>query len=377
MSNHHVLKAFLTGVNPSTPHQVLKTFLCNNFEGVTQVKTDPRKRQGYVFVHFMNKQLLEDFLQIRTFIFQGRKLTIKPYLKGEELRKFKEELLQRRIFVKHLPFNWNDDDLEHFFTQFGKIDSAYIVFDKKTKFSRQFGYVITATKELADYIHSLRTFEVEGRTLLVRKHNSCVQQRDSPNKRNDTTRQGSSINYKENSVRVYNDSRPSENQIQWHQNSKISQIRQLMENDPEYQQFKSFKERYKNRIQPRHPKQIPNFIQKEHNSKGKFTKHNSQTQQPTIQEEDSQKEHTSFSNLLKIERNHFQTNIRFKQRRSKGHPYLDLSMYLNQLISDLSQQNRYSNQQSVFNQGQCNFNYHHNQRASQFEQKMKGSNNLW
>lgn len=184
MSNTHVLKAFLAGVNPSTPLSQLRAFLYRNFEGITQVKSSHQKRQGYVFVHFKNKQFLEAFVKIKSFIFHGRTLTVKPYLTGNQLVEFKSELQQRRIFVKHLPFNWNDSDLERFFSQYGKIDSAYVVYNKKTRFSRQFGYVVTATKELADYIDYQKHFEVNGRFIFAQKHHSSHKKIFGPSHRN-------------------------------------------------------------------------------------------------------------------------------------------------------------------------------------------------
>lgn len=170
--SENILKAFLTGIDPSTPHNTLSTFLSSKIEGVTAVKTDLRKRQGYVFVHFEEEQKLKNFLKIKTLMFGKRKLTIKPYLKGDALRKFKQDLLDRRLFVKHLPSNWRDSDLENFFKKFGEIDSAYIVYDKITNNSRQFGYVMTETQELAEKIHKMKEIEVEGQTLFVRKHMS-------------------------------------------------------------------------------------------------------------------------------------------------------------------------------------------------------------
>ena len=52
------LKAFLTGVDPSTPQSYLSQFLCSHYRGVVSVKKDPNKRHGYVFVHFDEKENL-------------------------------------------------------------------------------------------------------------------------------------------------------------------------------------------------------------------------------------------------------------------------------------------------------------------------------
>lgn len=102
--------------------------------------------------------------------FRGRTLTIKPYYKGAELTKFRESLLQKRLFVKRIPSFWTDVDLLNFFKAYGEIDSAYIVYDKATKKSRQFGYVVTASVELADTLAGIGTFERKDGQLIVQKH---------------------------------------------------------------------------------------------------------------------------------------------------------------------------------------------------------------
>lgn len=278
MSNPYAFKAFLAGVDPSTPLSTLRAFLCQNFEGVTEVKMDQRKRQGFVFVHFQEKKLLEDFLNVKTFIFQGRTLTVKPHLKGKQLVKYKEELLQRRIFIKNLPFNWNDEDLKGFFSSFGKIDSAYIVYNKKTRFSRQFGYVITATKELADYIDRQNNFKVDDRIIYAQKHNNQGKMMSNVIERNNESSLNSYGNYKESSGTSLNkDSCPSSNQTQWapNRNSEISKMREFMKNYPEFLLFKKFKDRYKNNTQTSHLRQTPNLFLRKSNWIDKCTPHDS------------------------------------------------------------------------------------------------------
>lgn len=55
------------------------------------------------------------------------------------------------IFVSNLSFNIEDDDLEGFFTDFGKVESARVIRDKATNRSRGFGFV-----EMPDREHALQ-----------------------------------------------------------------------------------------------------------------------------------------------------------------------------------------------------------------------------
>ena len=134
--NDQIFKAFLSGVDPSMQHSELTKFLKTLFQGILYVKTDSKKKQGYVFVHLKTQKDLECFLAEKSLNFKGRTLTVKPYFKGSELTKFKDDLRQKRLFVKRIPSSWKDEDLLQYFEQFGEIDSAYIVFDKTTKKSR-------------------------------------------------------------------------------------------------------------------------------------------------------------------------------------------------------------------------------------------------
>ncbi len=53
------------------------------------------------------------------------------------------------IFVSNLSFNIEDDDLEGFFTDFGKVESARVIRDKATNRSRGFGFVEMPDREQA------------------------------------------------------------------------------------------------------------------------------------------------------------------------------------------------------------------------------------
>lgn len=150
-----------------------------------------------------------------------------------------------------------------------------------------------------------------------------------------------------------------------------------MKNDPEFLQFKKFKEIYKNITEPSRLEQAQNLLLRKPHWIYKFTQHNSATQHSPLKKKASQKEHTFFYHLLKIDLNHFQANLRFKQRRLKGHPYLDLSLYRDDLMSpSISQQNQYRKQYPPFYQ--CpKYSFPYNQRASQINPSRKGSNNNW
>jgi len=72
------------------------------------------------------------------------------------------------IYVSNLSFQIEDVDLRDFFEEFGKVDSAKIVFDRETRKSRGFGFVeMPDEAEARKAIESLDGGSVDGRPLKV------------------------------------------------------------------------------------------------------------------------------------------------------------------------------------------------------------------
>lgn len=73
------------------------------------------------------------------------------------------------IFIANLDWEINSDDLMATFSSFGKVAYAHVVFDKKTKKSKGFGYVEMETADGAiAAIQALNGMEINGRKLDVK-----------------------------------------------------------------------------------------------------------------------------------------------------------------------------------------------------------------
>ena len=73
------------------------------------------------------------------------------------------------IFIANLDWSITSEDLRATFSSFGKVDYAHVVYEKKTKRSRGFGYVeMVDTDEAIRAIQALNGMEVNGRTLDVK-----------------------------------------------------------------------------------------------------------------------------------------------------------------------------------------------------------------
>ena len=73
------------------------------------------------------------------------------------------------IFIANLDWSITSDDLKTTFSAFGNVEYAHVVYEKKTKRSRGFGYVeMTDTDEAIRAIEALNGMEVNDRKLDVK-----------------------------------------------------------------------------------------------------------------------------------------------------------------------------------------------------------------
>lgn len=99
---------------------------------------------GYGFVEYINE---EDALKaIATY--NGHLLEHKR-LKVALARPNCEETKNTNLYIRNLPVNYDEQLLHDLFTQFGEVIQVRILRDQNTAFSRRIGFVIMATKQMA------------------------------------------------------------------------------------------------------------------------------------------------------------------------------------------------------------------------------------
>ena len=83
------------------------------------------------------------------------------------------------IFVSNLSFNIEDDDLQGFFIDFGKVSSARVIIDKHTNRSRGFGFVeMPDRQEALAAITALDGGIADGRAVRVSEAKPSEQPRE-------------------------------------------------------------------------------------------------------------------------------------------------------------------------------------------------------
>jgi RNA recognition motif-containing protein len=114
-------------------------------------KQSKQKFLGCGTMTLTNKRDHDNLLKAGSFKFKGRKFFIKPYLVGEELAKFKEQIHRKRVFVHNIPKGISNEKLGEIFHVFGEVEDSYLIRSNKCRkykaSTRKYGYVIFAREE--------------------------------------------------------------------------------------------------------------------------------------------------------------------------------------------------------------------------------------
>lgn len=163
-------KVFLTGLSGYTKESDLLGYLKNISKGVTGVGFPQKRNAGYAFVELESVCSMEEILKLKNLIFNGRKIQIKPFRQGEDLKKFKDEVNLRRLFVANIPKSFRNEQIKEIFSRFGELEAAYIIRDRDSGISRGFGYIVFSSEELANKVAKSRVVRSNNIELYVKIH---------------------------------------------------------------------------------------------------------------------------------------------------------------------------------------------------------------
>lgn len=154
-STNKEFKAFVIGLSQKTSKQIIFEFFSKRFPSLKKVEMLKKNKKtgkikGYGFLILSSKEEFERLISLKTFQVLDRVLFVKPYYKGEELRKFKESVEKKRIYIQEIPLELDDDQLLEALEVFGKVEDAFIARDvKNNNESKGFGYATFDKVEFA------------------------------------------------------------------------------------------------------------------------------------------------------------------------------------------------------------------------------------
>lgn len=77
-----------------------------------------------------------------------------------------------KLFVSNLPWTVGQKELQIYFSQFGHVSSASIVYDKLQGFSKGYGFVVFSNREGFNSASNMNRHFLEGRILTVTRANN-------------------------------------------------------------------------------------------------------------------------------------------------------------------------------------------------------------
>ena len=174
-------KIFIGGLKGDIKEEELMVYF-SHFGQVKSIeiprsKKSRKKGRGYCILEMELESARKEILtrsEESELVFQGRKLHIKPYYTGEALKQFHESFNSRRVYVSGLDKQISDQQFLATFSQFGTIESGYVLRKFKTGESRGEGFVLFRQTESAEAAilgsEGLRSLGQEIKARLYNKH---------------------------------------------------------------------------------------------------------------------------------------------------------------------------------------------------------------
>ena len=117
---------------------------------ITRNGNRKQKISGFGFLAFRSEEEVQEALQRKRFSYKGRCLRVEPYLESGSLKKHRDDLKLRRVFVGKIPRKMTDTELQDILSGvLGPIEHAYGVVNCHDQSHQGFGYAIFEDKETA------------------------------------------------------------------------------------------------------------------------------------------------------------------------------------------------------------------------------------
>lgn len=137
---------------------------------VTLVKKKSNKCVGSGYVTCANKEGFDKILKSEVY-YAERKLETSAFLEKHELQALHEDINLRKLLVKNLPHELENEELEAKFSIFGEVINAFISTDQRSDGNTASNYGIVIFKERLGAYKALNgKFLLKGQPLIIRLH---------------------------------------------------------------------------------------------------------------------------------------------------------------------------------------------------------------
>jgi RNA-binding protein Musashi len=170
IKRENIVKLFIGGLNYVTLQSDVKAYF-ETFGKVIECSVlydkETRKSKCYAFLTLEDvKGNLKDRVQNRKHEINGKIVDVKFAVEGKE----KEEMMddKKKLFVGGLDPHTTGEDLEKFFSKYGPVKEASVLYDQDRGVSRCFGFIKLEHKETVDILVKEQRFNYNGKMIEVK-----------------------------------------------------------------------------------------------------------------------------------------------------------------------------------------------------------------
>merc|ERR1712066_284740 len=164
-------KVFIGGLPPKvTEDELLENFNKCNKSAYCKIMSSKssNENRGFAFIIFEDEESYQDALNNPKYI-HGRRIECKEALNKKRAKKKVDDEKYKKIFVGGLSRETSEEDLNDYFSKFGEVYKAYLIYDKFTNVSRCFGFVEYKESEIADKVIETKNHKINGKVVELKK----------------------------------------------------------------------------------------------------------------------------------------------------------------------------------------------------------------
>lgn len=126
------------------------------------------KSKGYGFATFSSRDSFLEAMRTQIFI-NGRLADCHEVLTKGALKEQEQRDVSNKLFVGGVSQNTTAEDLEWYFSKFGAIKEARILYDGKSGKSRGFGFVLFSTAASLEYVFNVQEHRIRGKIVEIKR----------------------------------------------------------------------------------------------------------------------------------------------------------------------------------------------------------------